>query len=47
MNTYFVRYWTTYGSICGITIVAWSSMDAENFARSMPNFNGIYAVDWQ
>ncbi len=46
MNEYTVKYWTKNGSIVAIRVSAWSAMEAQAFAEALPNFNGIYCVDW-
>lgn len=47
MNTYFVRYWTVQGHIIGLTVSAWSAMQAQEFVQNMPDFSSICSVDWQ
>lgn len=46
MNEYTVKYWTKEGALVAIKISAYSAGDAQRFAEGMPNFNGLYSVDW-
>ena len=47
MNEYTVKYWTTEGSLVAIKVSAWSASQAQEFVEGMPNYNGIYCINWE
>ena len=47
MNEYIVKYWVKGGGVVAIRVQTDSASQAQSFAESMPNFNGLYSLEWK
>ena len=47
MNEYIVKYWIKGGGVVAIRINANCAGDAQRFAESMSNYNGLYSLEWK